>query len=93
MNSFLVNVYPPNQFLFPFESKRISLNSFGLIKKNEGGLQDFLKQYNPRSFETKLSFHGDVHKKGDQPRDEQLPRESPKPLDIYALATQNIPHK
>jgi hypothetical protein len=95
MNSFLINVYPPNEFLFGFENKRIMLNSFGLIKKNEGGLKNFLKTYNPKSYETKISFNVSVKKQdaSNPSKKNENVNSTPNPLDIYAMATQQANFK
>lgn len=56
MNSFLLNVYPPNNFLFEFETKRLNLNMFGLLNKNPELVKDFMEIYDPNKFNTKNSF-------------------------------------
>lgn len=66
MNSFLLNVYPPNNFLFEFETKRLNLNMFGLLNKNPELVQDFMKIYNPNKFNTKTSFDVNIINQIDQ---------------------------
>ena len=47
MNAFLKNVYPPDNFLFQYESSRLSLNRFGLISANQEFVEKMVDDFDP----------------------------------------------
>ena len=47
MNTFLKNVYPPDNFLFQYESSRLSLNRFGLISANQEFAEKMVENFDP----------------------------------------------